>query len=82
MTEVFASHRPVFITGLDGVKLTSLSGIRLISGLALSTAWGRELVGVLPGTVIDQPVPVSEGWRRDENVVASEPSVFVANKGE
>lgn len=82
MTEVFASHRPIYITGSDGVKLTSLSGIRLISGLVLSTAWGRELVGVSPGTFLDQPVPASEGWSRDESVVAVEPSIFVEYKGE
>ena len=82
MTEIFASHRPWSLTGFDGVLLVGLGGAQLISGLALSTNWAREVVGALPGAVIDQPLPAAQGWTRDEDVVAVEPTVFVANKGE
>lgn len=81
MTEVYASHKPGFLTGLDGVLLTGSDGVRLISGWVLSTAWERELVGVLPGTITDQPAPAQGEWKRDANVVATPVSPVMDYKG-
>ena len=79
MTEVFASQRPVYLVALDGAYLLGLGGVQLISGLALSTAWERQGVGVLPGTFLTEPPAATGEWKRENS--GGLPSVFAESKG-